>query len=96
VALLSAKRRPNRGLVDALLPLFLLPELSHDAREAVAAIGDPALPELEHLLGGGQGARAQVLAVRTLGRIGTPRAMEALMKLVRTDDRDCVTSGFRA
>jgi ATP/ADP translocase len=86
VALLSAKRRPNRGLIDVLLPLFLLPELSHEAREAVAAIGDPAVPALEQLLGGERGAQAQVLAVRTLGRIATPRAMNALMKLVRTTD----------
>jgi ATP/ADP translocase len=86
VALLSAKRRPSRELLDALLPLLATPGLGHDAREAVAAIGDPAVPELERLLGGDQGARAQALAARTLGRIATPRALAALMKLVRTGD----------
>jgi hypothetical protein len=86
VALLSAKRRPNPELVDVLLPLFLLPELSYVAREAVAAIGDPAVPELERLLGGERGARQQVIAARTLGRIATPRALEVLMKLVRAGD----------
>ena len=86
VALLSAKRRPSRELIDVLLPLFLVPELSHEAREAVAAVGDPAVPELARLLGGERGARAQALAARTLGRIATPRAIAALVKLVRTSD----------
>jgi hypothetical protein len=86
VALLSARRRPNRQLIEVLLPLFLLPELSHEAREAVAAIGDPAVPELERLLVGEQGARAQVLAALTLGRIATPRAISALMNLARSGD----------
>ena len=86
VALLSAKRRPNPDLIDVLIPLFLLPELSYVAREAVAAIGDPAVPELERLLAGEQGARQQVIAARTLGRIATPRAQGVLMKLVRSSD----------
>lgn len=86
VALLSAKRRPNRELIDVLLPLFLVPEISHEAREAVAAIGDSAVPSLETLLGGERGAQTQALAARTLGRIATPHAVEALMKLVRTGD----------
>ena len=86
VALLSAKRRPSRELIDVLIPLFLLPELSYVAREAVAAIGDPAVPELERLLGGEQGPRQQVIAGRTLGRIATPHAMAVLMKLVRSSD----------
>jgi AAA family ATP:ADP antiporter len=86
VALLSARRRPNRQLIEVLLPLFLLPELSREAREALAAIGDPAVPELERLLVGDQGARAQVLAALTLGRIATPRAMGSLMKLARSGD----------
>lgn len=86
VALLSARRRPNRQLIEVLLPLFLVPELSHEAREAVAAIGDPAVPELERLLVGEQGARAQVLAALTLGRIATPRAISALMNLARSGD----------
>jgi AAA family ATP:ADP antiporter len=86
VTLLSAKRRPHRELIDVLLPLFLLPDLSREAREAVAAIGDAAVPALEGPLAGGEGARPQVLAALTLGRIGTPRALAALLKLVRTGD----------
>ena len=86
MALLSAKRRPSRELIDVEVPLFLLPELSYVAREAVAAIGDPAVPELERLLGGERGARQQVIAARALGRIATPRAIAALMGLARTSD----------
>jgi HEAT repeat protein len=86
VALQSAKRRPDRELIDVLVPLILSSELSYEAREAIAAIGDPAVPELERILDGERGAHAQSLAARTLGRIATPRAIEALMKLVRTSD----------
>jgi ATP/ADP translocase len=86
VALISATRRPNPELMDVLLPLFLVPDLSLGARDAVAAIGDPAVPRLEEFLGGTQGLRAQDLAARTLGRIATPRAMGALLRLVRTSD----------
>ena len=85
-ALRSAKRRPRRDLVDAVLPLLLAPNLSHEAREAMAAIGDPAVPTLEGLLDGKQGVRPESLAARVLGRIATPRAMKSLMKLVRTGD----------
>jgi len=85
-ALLSAKRRPSRDLIDVLLPLVLVPELSHEARKAVAAIGDAAVPDLARLLGGEEGARSQALAARTLGRLGTPRAVSALMTLVRSGD----------
>jgi AAA family ATP:ADP antiporter len=86
VALLSARRRPSPALIDALLPLLLLPDLSLEAREAIAAIGNPAVPALAPLLDGEQGLRMQALAARTLGRIATPRAIGALMKLVRTVD----------
>lgn len=86
VALLSAGRRPDRALVDLLLPLLHLSELSHEAREAIAAIGDPAVADLEGMLRDDQNARVQGLAARTLGRIATPLALEALLKLVRTDN----------
>jgi len=86
MALLSAKRRPSPELIDVLLALFLEPQLSRETRGAVAAIGDPAVPELERLLGGERGARAQALSARTLGHIGSPRAMDVLLKLVRTGD----------
>ena len=86
VALVSARRRPNRELLEVLLPLLLVPELSLEARQAVAAVGDAAVPGLEHLLDGERGPHGQLLAARTLGRIATPRASGALMKLVRSGD----------
>ena len=86
VALISAIRRPARELLDLLLPMLLVPELHHEARLAVAAIGDPALPGLEHLLEGGLGGRAQSMAARTLAQIGSTRAVNELMKLVRSSD----------
>jgi HEAT repeat protein len=86
VALVSAARRPSRELLDVLLPLLIISELSYGAREAVAAVGDPAVPELQRLLGGERGARAQARAARTLAQIASPRAVDCLMTLVRSGD----------
>ena len=85
-ALLSAVRRPSRELLDLLLPMLLEPELHHEARLAVAAVGDPAVPPLERLLDGSQGARAQSIAANTLAQTGTQRAVRVLMNLVRSTD----------
>ncbi|MFN0149869.1 MAG: hypothetical protein ACKVU1_04040 [bacterium] len=86
VAILSATRRPNRELLDALVPLLLVPELSYEARRAIAAVGDPAIPALSSLLAGEHGARAESLAARTLAHIASPRAVAALMTLVGRND----------
>jgi hypothetical protein len=44
------------------------------------------VPGLLHLLGGGSGKRAQELAARTLACIEGPRAIRALMTVVRSSD----------
>jgi ATP/ADP translocase/HEAT repeat protein len=85
-ALRSATRRPNQELLDVLLKLLSAPDLSYEARQALAAVGDPAVPGLRRLLGGESGAHVQELAARTLARIASPRAVEALMTLVRSTD----------
>jgi ATP:ADP antiporter, AAA family len=94
-ALVSATRRPSRLFLDAILPLLLVPEFSYEARHAIAAIGDPAVPALLPLLNGERGARAQVLAARTLALIATPRAVDALRTLVRSNDRALRQLGLR-
>ncbi len=48
------------------------PGSTDEARLAVAAIGEPAVPRLERLLDGARGTRAQSLAANTLAQIGTP------------------------
>ena len=85
-ALLSAIRRPAPELLDVILPLLLVPGLHHEARLAVAAVGDPAVPRLERLLDGGEGPHAQSVAANTLAQIGTPRAVKALLDLLRSGD----------
>ena len=85
-ALLSANRRPARELLDVLLPLLLVPDLYYAAREAVAAVGDPAVPALRGMLGDGQKPRAQPLAASALATIGTRHAVDALMTIVRSGD----------
>lgn len=86
VALLSAGRRPSRDHLEILARLLLVPEVSHQAGLALAAVGDPAVSELERLLSGASGGRARLLAARTLARIASPRAMRALTTLVQSSD----------
>ncbi len=85
-ALVSTTRRPARALLDVLLPLLLESDLYYAAREAVAAIGDPAVPALLLMLDEGRGPRAQSLAARVLAQIDTRGAVDALMTLVRSQD----------
>ena len=86
-ALASAARRPHPGFIDLLVPQVLDPVVSFEAREALAAIGNPAVPALVRLLSGENGPLAQVLAARTLALIGTPRALRELTLLVKHPDR---------
>jgi len=86
LALLSAARQPSRENLDLLLPLLVVAELSYEAREAVAAVGDPAVPDLQRLLDGQCGEPARTRAARTLSQIATPRALDCLTTLVRSDD----------
>jgi ATP/ADP translocase len=96
VALLSAARRPNRDLLDVLLPLLIVPELSYEARRAVTAIGAAAVPDLKRLLDGERGPRVQALAARTLAQIASPRAVGALMAIVKSRDPRLRDLGFQS
>ena len=93
-ALLSATRRPNRELLDVILPLLFEPASSHEARHAIAAMGDAAVPSLARVLGE-ENPRRQALAARTLAQISTERAIDALMPLVRSNDRALRHLGLR-
>jgi HEAT repeat protein len=94
-ALLSAIRRPSRQLLDVLLPLLVVPGRHHEARLAVAAVGDPAVPGLERLLEGGQGMRTPSLTANTLAQIGTHRAVQVLLSLARSSDLGMRYLGLR-
>ena len=85
-ALLSVARRPARGLLDVLLPLLLRPELNLEARLAIAAMGDAAVPELQRLLEDDGQPRGQSIAARTLVQIARRGAIAALMTFVRSRD----------
>jgi HEAT repeat protein len=85
-ALQSAARRPHRELLDTLVPLLVDPELSYDARLAVAALRNAAIPALQPYLSGVRGIRAQAQAARTLSQIATPAALRALLTMVRSTD----------
>jgi ATP:ADP antiporter, AAA family len=96
-ALLSAARRPSALLVDPILPLLFVPELATEARAALAACGDAAvLPLARILVEDAPSARAQALAARTLAEIGSPRAIDALMVLVRSPDLSLRLLGLRS
>lgn len=95
-ALLSAARRPSPKLLDAVLAQLFTPELSYEARLALAAIGDPAVAPLRRLLTGAEGVRVQALAARALTQMATPHAVDALMTLVRSGDRIMRHLGIRS
>lgn len=95
-ALQSVARRPARELLGVLLPLLLLPELNLEARLAIAAIGDAAVPELGRLLDDDSQPRGQAIAARTLAQIARPGAMAALMTLVRSRDLARRHQGLRS
>jgi hypothetical protein len=84
--LLSCARRPNRSAVGLLIEQLFVHDLSLEAREAVAAIGEDAIPALRPLLGGSRGAMGQSVAARTLAHIASPRAIRALAPLARSGD----------
>jgi ATP/ADP translocase/HEAT repeat protein len=94
-ALISATRRPSRELLDALVELLFVSELTLEAREAVAAFGDRAVPILRELLDGRRGESGRDLAARTLAHIATPRAALALRALVRSGDVRLRHLGFK-
>ena len=94
-ALLSATRRPAVELLDDVLPLLLTPDFSQDARSALAAMGDAAVPALARLLAPENGARTQSLAARTLAQIGSARAIDSLLPLARSGDRALRHLGLR-
>lgn len=96
VALLSAARRPSPELLEALLPLLLVPELNVEARGAVTAIGARAVPDLKSRLDGERGARAQVIAARILASIASPSAVGALMTLVKSREPRLRNLGFQS
>jgi HEAT repeat protein len=85
-ALLSAAGRPSREYLRVILPLLSHPDLSEEALDAVAPVGDAAVPDLERLFSSGHEEQAQARAARALARIATPRAVQPLLKLTRGTD----------
>lgn len=85
-ALLSAARLHRPELLDAILPLLAVHGVSHEASEALTAIGDPAVPDLQRIFEGKGSELLQSRAARVLAWIASPRAVAALIALVRSDD----------
>lgn len=85
-ALRSAACTPSRELLDVLLPLLSSSDVGYEAGEAVAAVGDRAVPGLERLLRGEQGEQAQKQAARSLARIASPHAIGCLKEVARGGD----------
>lgn len=95
-ALLSAARRPSALLLDSIVPLLFVPEVGTEARAAVAAAGDPAVPILARLLRPETSPRARAIAARTLADLASPRAVDALMPLARSADANERMLGLRS
>lgn len=85
-ALRSAALRPAPELMDSILPLLFVPDLPYETREALAALGDAALPSLETLVLWGENPVIRMAAAHVLARIGTRRAIAILLSLIRNQD----------
>jgi HEAT repeat protein len=83
-ALRAVARRPAPGFLEKVLALVRDPRLEQPASDALAALGEPALPGLEPLVSGQQGERLQEIAAKILARIGTRRAVSRLVQLARS------------
>jgi ATP/ADP translocase/HEAT repeat protein len=94
-ALLSAARRPSAIFLDKILPLLDDRRWSREARHAVAVLGDAAVPRLKALLDPDRPRRTRDAAARTLAEIANPRAVAALMPLVRSTDLEERHLGLR-
>jgi len=84
-ALRSVALRPAEELLDAILPLLLVPELRREAREAIAALGEASVPALKNLLKN-EDPRVRQVAGHALARIETPGAIAVLTTLARSQD----------
>ena len=85
-ALRTVARRPAPELLDKVLALVHDPRLETPGSDALAALGEPALPGLEPLVSGQQGERLQEIAAKILAKIGTRRAVSRLRQLARSAD----------
>jgi ATP/ADP translocase/HEAT repeat protein len=94
-ALLAAARRPDVRLVAAIQPLLLDPACHVEARQAMAAHGNAAVGPLSAMLAPDRPARERAIAARALAEIASPRAIGALMTLVRSTDLDDRRLGLR-
>ena len=85
-ALVSAARQPSRALLGDLLPELMKPELGYEARQALVATGNAAVPSLRALLRTPVDARSQTIAARALAQIASPAAIHALRPLAMSRD----------
>jgi AAA family ATP:ADP antiporter len=85
-ALLAAARRPDASLIDQLVPALSGHEIGEEARSAIAAIGEAAVPALSRLLEGNEGEHTQERAASTLAQIAGPHAAACLVRLTKSGD----------
>jgi hypothetical protein len=86
MALRSFARRPVPGLLEAVVPMLIEPDLRAESREAVAALGNLAIPALATLADGTHGGSARDVACEALARIGGKRSIRVLLNLVKSSD----------
>jgi HEAT repeat protein len=95
-ALITAARRPVPALLEAIVAQLPDPALKDEAREAVAALRQAAIPALAGMADGSQGATARRIACEALSRVGGRSAIAVLLRVVRGNDPDARYDAFRA
>jgi ATP/ADP translocase/HEAT repeat protein len=85
-ALRSAALRPDRSLLEAIVPLLFVSDLAHEASEALAAVGDASVPVLRDLVTKSPDPAVRKVAAYALARVGTPASIAVLTTLARNQE----------
>jgi len=95
-ALLSVAKRPAPALLGRLTQHLFEPGSIIEAREAIAALGPVAIPELAKFVDGSSGGAARRAACDALASIGGRGAIATLLVVVRSGDPDARFDALRA
>jgi HEAT repeat protein len=95
-ALLTVAKKPQPGLLGRLIPHLFEPGTIVETREAIAALGPVAIPELAKFVDGSSGGEARRAVCEALALIGGRGAIATLLLVVRSGDPDARFDALRA
>ena len=95
-ALLTVTKKPRPALLSRLTQHLFEPGSIAEAREAIAALGPVAIPELAKFVDGSSGGPARRAACDAIGQIGGRGGVATLLSTARSGDPDGRYDALRA